>query len=54
VATQVDRPSDAPFYQARAAPLLLAAIALAGLAYLVLARPTAGVRSAAGASAPGE
>jgi amino acid transporter len=32
-------PPDAPFYQVWAAPLMLGAIAAAGLAYLVLARP---------------
>ena len=41
-------PPDAPFYQVWAAPLVLTAITVAGLGYLLLARPTASMRGAAG------
>jgi hypothetical protein len=37
-------PPGAPAYQVWAAPILLAAIAVAGLAYLVLARPHERIR----------
>jgi amino acid transporter len=51
-------PPDAPWYQVWAAPLLLALIAVAGLAYLLVQRPhrrlaSAALASAARASGPG-
>jgi hypothetical protein len=43
-------PPGAPFYQVWAAPLVLALIAVAGLAYLVLAKPHRRISDASGAA----